>query len=116
MQQSTSNIKHSIIILFFFYFSELSRWRGKLGLRSAPISIVSVYIYGRGGERVKMIKYEVFFQSNLPWYAYCLHKHYMYFTNWDRSEGMNFDHDFGYSFPRFSSPHKKRGKKRRRMN
>ena len=31
-------------------------------------------------------------------------------------KGMNFDHDFCYSFPFFSSLPKKRGKKKWRMN
>jgi hypothetical protein len=30
-------------------------------------------------------------------------------------KGMTFDHDFGYSFPLFLFPPKKRGKKKRRM-
>ena len=34
----------------------------------------------------------------------------------DRAEGMTFDHDFGYSFPLFLFPPKKRGKKKRKMN
>ena len=36
--------------------------------------------------------------------------------NWTNPKGMNFEHDFDYSFHLFSSPLKKRGKMKRKMN